>query len=156
MDKIVKGNLSVHFKPTIALDGAFAVAPDDGIARDPAYPHQESQRVLQGQQPALFAKKRVAYHEHGCGRGGAQAKPECEHEHRPSRAMSGPQQEEGQGERVGKDLSPVAEGARAPGAAGPAQAMAQGAQHALAADAMLNNLRGKHYLMAQPGRRPAT
>lgn len=44
----------------VTQNGAFAVAPDNGIAQKSTYPHQKSQHILYWQQPPLFLRNRIS------------------------------------------------------------------------------------------------
>ncbi len=76
-------------KAPVAQDGAFAVAPDDSIAQETAYPHQKAENVLQRQKPKLLLSDRIAEHIAGCGSGGGGAQRQGKWNHGPCQGIRG-------------------------------------------------------------------
>jgi hypothetical protein len=99
--------LRIDLEAAIAQHRAFAVAPDNGVTHEPAYPYQEADNILKGHESPLFLRHRVVQHVTRGGHDGAASQDKRQQNSRPRRRVSGAEQQ-GPGQRIGEDLPPIA------------------------------------------------
>jgi hypothetical protein len=122
-------------------------APFNRVPEETKDPSQETRQVLQGHQIPLLGGQRVIQYLTGHHPRHHSPEGDCKCGQRPPARLQGHCQKR-QGQRIGKDLAQIPQRPRPPGTACPPKPVAQIFPETLAADAMLNHIRGKKHAPA--------
>ena len=101
--------LGIYVETAVAQDGAFTVAPYDGVTHKAADPDKETYEILEWQQPPLLLRDGIVHNIARRGNRGAAAQHQSKDDHWPCAGVRSAKQK-GPGQRIGEYLSPITGG----------------------------------------------